>query len=137
MDVYRRISFVSVSRSIGESCSSLGASSLKNFSAVGSCHSLSETVLHLSLSLLGLVGSFHEWHLLCSFRWGLRGFVESSRIHIKTSCIIYKRTRFVKSFCKKSGKKFATIFNSEKNPYLCRPIFYGLGLHKLTQVLTN
>ena len=52
------------SGSIGESCSSLGASSLKNFSAVSSRHSLSETVLNLSRSLLRLVGSFHEWHLL-------------------------------------------------------------------------
>ena len=49
---------------IGELSSSLGASSLKNFSTVSGCHSLSETMLFVSLSLLGLIGSLHDKHLL-------------------------------------------------------------------------
>ena len=74
---------------VGKSCSSLGASSLKNLSAVGSRHSLSETVLHLSLSLLRLVGSFHEWHLLYSFRWGLRGLNVSFRAYSYKDILYY------------------------------------------------
>ena len=49
---------------IGELSSTLGASSLKNFSTVSGCHSLSETVFLVSLSLLGLIGSLHDKHLL-------------------------------------------------------------------------
>ena len=45
---------------VGELSSSLGASSLKNFSTVSGCHSLSEAVLLLSLSLLRLIGSLHD-----------------------------------------------------------------------------
>ena len=44
---------------VGELSSSLGASSLKNFSTVSGCHSLSETVFLFSLSLLGLICSLH------------------------------------------------------------------------------
>ena len=49
---------------VGELSSSLGASSLKNFSAVSSSHSLSEAMFLFSLSLLGLVCSLHDSHLL-------------------------------------------------------------------------
>ena len=45
--------------SIGESLSSLSASSLENVSAISSLHSLSEAVLLLSLTLLGLICSKH------------------------------------------------------------------------------
>ena len=51
-------------RLIGELSSSLGASSLKNFSTVSGRHSLSETVFLVSLSLLRLIGSLHDKHLL-------------------------------------------------------------------------
>ena len=46
--------------SICESCSSLCTSSLEYLSAVSSSHALSETVLNFSLTLLGLVCSFHS-----------------------------------------------------------------------------
>ena len=49
-----------VTQSIGQTSSSLGASSLENFSTVRGCHSFSETVFLISLSFLGLIGSFHE-----------------------------------------------------------------------------
>ena len=49
---------------IGELSSSLGASSLKNFSTVSGCHSLSETVFLVSLSFLRLICSLHDKHLL-------------------------------------------------------------------------
>ena len=45
---------------IGELSSTLGASSLKNFSAVSGCHSFSETVFLFSLSLLRLICSLHS-----------------------------------------------------------------------------
>lgn len=42
-----------------QSCTTLCTSSLKNFSAVGVCHSLAKTVLHLSVALFGLISSEH------------------------------------------------------------------------------
>ena len=53
--------------SIGQSLSAFCASSLKNVSAVGSLHSLSEAMLLLSLTLLGLICSEHFLHLLDFF----------------------------------------------------------------------
>ena len=49
---------------IGESCSALCASSLKDVSAVGSLHSLTEAVLLFTLTLLRLISSKHYMHLL-------------------------------------------------------------------------
>ena len=49
---------------IGKAFSAFRASSLEYISAVSSCHSLSEAVLLLSLSFLGLVCSEHFLHLL-------------------------------------------------------------------------
>ena len=49
---------------VGELSSTLGASSLENFPTVSGCHSFSEAMLLASLSLLRLIGSFHEQHLL-------------------------------------------------------------------------
>ena len=51
---------ISAVRLIGELSSSLGASSLKNFSSVSGSHSLSKAVFLASLSLLRLIGSFHR-----------------------------------------------------------------------------
>jgi hypothetical protein len=45
---------------VSQSLSALCTSSLQNVSAVGSLHSFSETVLLLSLTLLGLVSSEHN-----------------------------------------------------------------------------
>ena len=53
------LSYVTV-RLVGQSLSALCTSSLQNVSAVGSLHSLSETMLFLSLTLLGLVSSEHN-----------------------------------------------------------------------------
>ena len=47
-------------RLVGQSLSALCTSSLQNVSAVGSSHSLSETMLFLSLTLFGLVSSEHN-----------------------------------------------------------------------------
>ena len=49
-----------VVRLVGQSLSALCTSSLQNVSAVGSLHSLSETVLLFSLTLFGLVSSEHS-----------------------------------------------------------------------------
>ena len=49
---------------VGELSSSLGASSLKNFSAVSGSHSFSKAMFLFSLSFLGLVCSLHDSHLL-------------------------------------------------------------------------
>ena len=50
----------SCDRLIGEASSTLGASSLKNFSAVSGRHSLSEAMFLFSLSLLRLICSLHD-----------------------------------------------------------------------------
>ena len=50
----------SCDRLIGEASSTLGASSLKNFSTVSGCHSLSEAMFLFSLSLLRLICSLHD-----------------------------------------------------------------------------
>ena len=47
-------------RLVGQSLSAFCTSSLENVSAVGSSHSLSETVLLLSLTLFGLISSEHS-----------------------------------------------------------------------------
>ena len=44
---------------VGESLSSLCTSSLENVSSVSGLHSLAETVLYLSLTLLRLISSNH------------------------------------------------------------------------------
>ena len=56
--------FGSTKKSIGQSFSAFSASSLEYVSSVGSCHSLSETMLFLSLTLFGLISSKHFAHLL-------------------------------------------------------------------------
>ena len=53
-----------VTELVGELCSTLGASSLKNFSTVCGCHSLSKAMFLFSLSLLRLICSLHDMHLL-------------------------------------------------------------------------
>ena len=45
--------------SVRQSCSALLASSLQNFSSVGSAHSFSETMLNFSLTLFRLISSLH------------------------------------------------------------------------------
>ena len=51
-------------KSIGQSFSALCTSSLEYLSAISSSHSLSEAMLFLSLTFLGLVSSEHCLHLL-------------------------------------------------------------------------
>ena len=55
---------ISADKLIGELSSTLGASSLENFSTVSGCHSFSEAMLFASLSLLRLIRSLHDMHLL-------------------------------------------------------------------------
>ena len=65
-----------MTQSVGQTSSSLGASSLENFSAVRGSHSFSEAMLLVSLSLLGLIGSFHECtslHFIAAGASGPRG----------------------------------------------------------------
>ena len=75
--------------SIGQSLSAFCASSLKNVSAVGSLHSLSEAMLLLSLTLLGLVSSEHFLHLLESLSEACC-FSAFLRFYTMTSFIIYE-----------------------------------------------
>ena len=49
---------------ISELLSALSASASENLAAVLCSHSLTETVLHLSVTFLGLISSFHCFDLL-------------------------------------------------------------------------
>ena len=77
---------------IGEASSTLGASSLKNFSAVSCCHSFSEAVFLFSLSFLRLICSLHD-----STSFILINVIECikciqlSRIHTKARYIITEK----------------------------------------------
>ena len=84
---------MSKQESICESCSSFCTSSLEYLSAVSSSHTLSETVLYFSLTLLGLVCSFHS-----------RGTSLSDYIICRYNGIIIHFSLFVKSFCVKKQK---------------------------------
>ena len=83
-------------RSIGEASSTLGASSLKNFSAVSGCHSLSEAMFLFSLSLLRLICSLHDSTSFNFFKRQKTRFPRLSlRIHTKASYIITEKSQFV------------------------------------------
>ena len=56
--------FLVFPKSIGQSFSALCTSSLEYVSSIGGCHSFSETVLFLSLTLFRLISSKHFVHLL-------------------------------------------------------------------------
>ena len=58
------LSFLVRPLSIGQSFSAVSASSLEDVSTVSGSHSLSETMLFLSLTLFGLISSKHFMHLL-------------------------------------------------------------------------
>ena len=49
---------------MGQASAALGAATGQDLAAVGSSHSLAEAVLHLAMTLLGLVSSFHCVNLL-------------------------------------------------------------------------
>jgi len=75
-----------VTELVGKTSSTLGASSFKNLSAVCGSHSFSEAMLFASLSLLGLICSLHDLHLLVNL------LTSSSYIkddHTKAVYIIY------------------------------------------------
>ena len=83
--------------SIGQSLSAFCASSLKNVSAVGSLHSLSEAMLLLSLTLFGLVSSEHFLHLLESLSEACC-FSSFLRFYTMTLPIIYTNGGFCQVF---------------------------------------
>jgi hypothetical protein len=69
--------------SVGESLSSLGASSLENVSAISRLHSLAEAVLNLSLALFGLISSEHlRLPPLVSVRWKQAAHVKNSALTV-------------------------------------------------------
>ena len=44
---------------VGQTSAALSSSASQHLAAVGGSHSLTETVLHLSVTFLGLISSFH------------------------------------------------------------------------------
>ena len=84
--------------SIGQSLSAFCASSLKNVSAVGSLHSLSEAMLLLSLTLFGLVCSEHFQHLLEFFIGSVLLFSLFTLLHNDAIYYLHKRCRLSRVF---------------------------------------
>ena len=84
-------------RSVGQSLSALCTASLQNGSAVGSLHSLSEAMLLLSLTLLGLVCSEHFLHLLESLSEACC-FSAFLRFYTMTLSIIYTNDSVCQEF---------------------------------------
>ena len=99
---------------IGKTSSTLGASSLKNFSTVCCSHSFSETVFLVSLSLLRLICSLHGTAPPCLITNVL---LVHSNDHTKAEYIIYYFFEFVKTFL----RNFAN-FNLNAKSYVARKL---------------
>ena len=98
-------------KSVCQSLSALCTTSLQNVSAVSSLHSLSETVLLLSLTLFRLISSKHVWHLLAdSYR---KRIVHSRhfRFYTMTSYIINTKCLNCQVFFE-NFKRFFVFFSS-------------------------
>ena len=87
---HRSFFYVRSRRLVGESLSAFCTSSLENVSAIGSLHSLSETVLLLSLTLFGLISSEHSG---TSLRFGFGSVSDSTQwtLFTVTSFIIHAK----------------------------------------------
>lgn len=68
--------FESNLKSVCELLSALCTATSENLAAVLCCHSLTETVFHLSVALLGLVSSFHCVNLLFDFEFIKRDILQ-------------------------------------------------------------
>ena len=112
MSGYRTI----VRRSIGQSFSAFSASSLKYVSAVSSCHSLSEAVLFLSLTLFGLISSKHFVHLLnFVFNPGIRdsGILSGSVLPLGRIYAFYNDTIILNHISFDLSRDFFNFFGKE------------------------
>ena len=105
--------------SIGESLSAFCTSSLENVSAVCSSHSLSETVLLLSLTLFGLISSEHGG---TSLIFGIGSVSDSNPMDAFYSDIVYytRKQGGLSSVFSILGKNFRKF---RKNQMKFRPSF--------------
>ena len=106
-------------RSVSESLSAFRTSSLENVSAVSSSHSLSETVLLLSLTLFGLVSSEHGG---TSLIFGIGSVSDSDPMDAFYSDIVYytRKQGGLSSVFSILGKNFRKF---RKNQMKFRPSF--------------
>jgi hypothetical protein len=100
---------------VGQSLSALCTSSLQNVSAVGSLHSLSETMLLLSLTLFGLVSSEHNG---TSLMLESEAYRPQDTMHAFYSDSIYyiRKGRILSSTFFILGNFFSIL---QKNPSIC------------------
>ena len=79
-----------VSESVGQSLSALGASSLENVATISGLHSLSEAMLLLSLTLFRLVSSEHSgfppYKICCRMRLGSAGLTRQMMVGSPRVC---------------------------------------------------
>ena len=102
-------------RLVGQSLSAFCTSSLQNVSAVGSLHSLSETMLLLSLTLFGLVSSEHNG---TSLMLESEAYRPQDTMHAFYSDSIYyiRKGRILSSTFFILGNFFSIL---QKNPSIC------------------
>ena len=86
---------------VGELSSTLGASSLKNFSAVSGSHSFSKAMFLFSLSFLRLVCSLHDSHLLVKLINVRVKIHPTFRVFIRKQNTLYNIKRLLSSHFRK------------------------------------
>ena len=64
---------------MGQTSATLCTAASEHFAAIGSTHSLTETVLLGTLALLGLIGTEHAIHLFLSFDFAAVNFTATRR----------------------------------------------------------
>ena len=93
---------IHLKRLVSKSLSALCSTSLQHLSACGRCHSLTETVYFTSLSLFGLIRSFHFSFSYIGLYWPffILFFIFRGLAHDKSFLIITKISYSVKQFCR-------------------------------------
>ena len=108
--------FLVFPKSIGQSFSALCTSSLEYVSSIGGCHSFSETVLFLSLTLFRLISSKHFVHLLnFVFNPGIRdsGILSGSVLPLGRIYAFYNDTIILNHISFDLSRDFFNFFGKE------------------------
>ena len=103
-------------KSVCQSLSALCTTSLENVSAISGLHSLSETVLLLSLTLFRLISSKHVWHLLADSFGSVSSHSRHFRFYTMTSYIINTKRPNCQVFFE-NFKRFFTFFTIFPSKY--------------------
>ena len=87
-------------KSIAQTRSAFRSSASQNLTAVGCCHSLTETMFHFAMPLLGLVGTKHEtssFHIGVLLREGISPLIQPDNDILYTNQIPKVKAKFHQS----------------------------------------